>query len=189
MHDDSGFLRALQADPDDDVTRSAYADWLEEQGDPRGEFLRAELDLAALQKIGPSTRRRQAPLQARLRQLRPDIPAEWLARVERAWIENCNVRFRFECPKRWENLRPTDSPLVRSCDACRKNVYYCESVREARRRAERGECVAIDVARRRTRGDLGAAPRPRARRMGRVLPRNWRGRTALRLVDSPDVST
>jgi uncharacterized protein (TIGR02996 family) len=33
------FLQAIAADPADDVVRLAYADWLEENGDPeRGEF-------------------------------------------------------------------------------------------------------------------------------------------------------
>ena len=38
------FLNALQADPNDELARLAYADWLEEQDDPRGAFLRAEMN-------------------------------------------------------------------------------------------------------------------------------------------------
>jgi uncharacterized protein (TIGR02996 family) len=37
------FIEALQADPNDEVSRLVYADWLDEQGDFRGEFLRAEM--------------------------------------------------------------------------------------------------------------------------------------------------
>ena len=40
------FLQAILADPDDDTPRLIYADWLEEQGDPRGEFIRVQCELA-----------------------------------------------------------------------------------------------------------------------------------------------
>jgi uncharacterized protein (TIGR02996 family) len=33
------FLRAIAEQPDDDAPRLVYADWLQEQGDPRGEFI------------------------------------------------------------------------------------------------------------------------------------------------------
>src|SRR5262245_20318888 len=42
---DECFLRALADDPNDDVTRLVYADWLEERGDGRAEFVRAEVAL------------------------------------------------------------------------------------------------------------------------------------------------
>jgi uncharacterized protein (TIGR02996 family) len=40
MRHDAGFLEAICANPDDDVPRLIFADWLEERGDPRGEFIR-----------------------------------------------------------------------------------------------------------------------------------------------------
>jgi uncharacterized protein (TIGR02996 family) len=43
---DDAFLRAILADPDDDIPRLVYADWLEERGDPRGEFIRLQIALA-----------------------------------------------------------------------------------------------------------------------------------------------
>lgn len=39
------FLHAILADPEADTPRLIYADWLEEQGDPRGEFIRVQLRL------------------------------------------------------------------------------------------------------------------------------------------------
>jgi uncharacterized protein (TIGR02996 family) len=39
---EKGFLRAIAASPDDDTTRLVYADWLEERGDLRAEYLRVE---------------------------------------------------------------------------------------------------------------------------------------------------
>jgi uncharacterized protein (TIGR02996 family) len=43
MTDDEAFIRAVVAAPADDAPRLVYADWLDERGDPRGAFLRAEL--------------------------------------------------------------------------------------------------------------------------------------------------
>jgi uncharacterized protein (TIGR02996 family) len=39
------FLDAISKNPDDEEARTVYADWLEERGDPRGEYLRLELQL------------------------------------------------------------------------------------------------------------------------------------------------
>jgi uncharacterized protein (TIGR02996 family) len=52
---DDAFLRAILQDPDDDVPRLVYADWLDERGDPRGEFIRVQCRLATL---GPEDARR-----------------------------------------------------------------------------------------------------------------------------------
>jgi uncharacterized protein (TIGR02996 family) len=45
MTDESGFLRAIHDDPNDDTTRLVYADWLEERADIRGEYLRLQTQL------------------------------------------------------------------------------------------------------------------------------------------------
>src|SRR5262245_38486286 len=103
MNQEEGFLRAIAAEPGDDTVRLVYADWLEERGDPRAEFLRLE------HKLGPGPRldpRRlvladrleergepradflrflrevdpwRAPLERRRRQLLAGIGAGWLA--------------------------------------------------------------------------------------------------------------
>src|SRR5213078_1683780 len=47
MHaDHAAFLRAIRAAPDDDLPRLVYADYLDERGDPRGEFIRLQCELA-----------------------------------------------------------------------------------------------------------------------------------------------
>jgi uncharacterized protein (TIGR02996 family) len=46
MTDSEPFLQEIIAAPDDDGPRLVYADWLEEQGDPRGEFIRLQCELA-----------------------------------------------------------------------------------------------------------------------------------------------
>src|SRR5262249_25897060 len=40
MNSEQAFRKAILADPDDDMPRLVYADWLEEHGDPRGELIR-----------------------------------------------------------------------------------------------------------------------------------------------------
>jgi uncharacterized protein (TIGR02996 family) len=84
MSDESAFLRALAEQPDDEASRLVYADWLEERGDPRGEFLRV---WCALQGLRPEAEG-GPPVRARLRALRPLIPAEWLAVVARSLAED-----------------------------------------------------------------------------------------------------
>ena len=51
---DEGFLEAIRAAPDDDVPRLVYADWLEERGEPLGEFIRVQCALARLPADDPA---------------------------------------------------------------------------------------------------------------------------------------
>jgi uncharacterized protein (TIGR02996 family) len=50
MNDNDAFLRAIREDPNDPARRLVYADWLEEQGDPKGEYLRLGCRLAELRR-------------------------------------------------------------------------------------------------------------------------------------------
>jgi uncharacterized protein (TIGR02996 family) len=68
------FLRAIKETPEDDAPRLVFADWLEEQGDPRGEFLRLQCALARLGEADPA----RAPLDGREWELRECHEAEWL---------------------------------------------------------------------------------------------------------------
>ena len=47
------FLQRIRAYPDDDAPRLIFADWLDEEGDPRGRFIRVQLALAALTQDAP----------------------------------------------------------------------------------------------------------------------------------------
>jgi uncharacterized protein (TIGR02996 family) len=60
MHDEAALFQAILAQPDDEGLRLVYADWLEERGDPRAEFIRVQ---CALAHDPPEPRR--AELQAR----------------------------------------------------------------------------------------------------------------------------
>jgi uncharacterized protein (TIGR02996 family) len=56
------FLQSICENPEDDVVRLIYADWLEDNGDPRGEFIRAQVELAQLTTDSP--RRRELAFRA-----------------------------------------------------------------------------------------------------------------------------
>src|SRR4051812_23851017 len=77
MSEETAFLDALAADPGDDVTRQVYADWLEERGDERGDYLRGEIEFAALPEFHP----RRDELARALASLRARIDSAWLARA------------------------------------------------------------------------------------------------------------
>jgi uncharacterized protein (TIGR02996 family) len=74
MTQEEAFLRAVLQDPDDDGVRLVFADWLEERGDPRGEFVRVECALARL----PADDDRRPALYARRRQLLAAHRDAWL---------------------------------------------------------------------------------------------------------------
>ncbi len=170
---EAALFHAILEDPSNPVPRLVYADWLEEKADQaslyQAEYLRVECQLDALPS-GDSKRRR---LRERLNELRQVVGDEWWRQFDWAKVEYC-VEFGYECPQRWDTLQSTDDPAVRHCSGCRQNVYYCESVEEAHRRADVNECVAIDSR-------LVKLSFPRERtlrhsdrrmRMGRVLPRS-----------------
>jgi uncharacterized protein (TIGR02996 family) len=57
MSDEAAFLSAIRSNPDDDLPRLVYADWLDETGDPaRAEFIRTQIELAKLPDHDPRYR-------------------------------------------------------------------------------------------------------------------------------------
>jgi uncharacterized protein (TIGR02996 family) len=77
MSDNAAFLKAILDNPDDDQLRLIYADWLEERGDPRGEFIRVQY---ARPEADPNTRE-YLDLVLRERQLLALHEAEWLGQL------------------------------------------------------------------------------------------------------------
>lgn len=73
------FLRAILAGPNDETLRLVYADWLEEQGDPRSDYLRMEVEAHS---TSLSKEERNA-LEERLRQASEVLDARWLRIVSR----------------------------------------------------------------------------------------------------------
>jgi uncharacterized protein (TIGR02996 family) len=84
------FLQSICENPEDDAVRLIYADWLEENGDPRGEFIRAQVELAQLTADSP--RRRE--LAFRGHQLLEQHGGEWAAPV-RPFVEEWHFRRGF----------------------------------------------------------------------------------------------
>jgi uncharacterized protein (TIGR02996 family) len=150
MSDILSFLRAIAEEPDDDTHRLVFADWLEERGDWRAEFIRLDCRLKVMAEDEPG----RAELQARRDELWSRLSPSWRTVVGRSPIENCSPSFKFRCPQRWENLRRTEVAAVRFCESCLRKVYYCGRVEEAREHASAGHCVAVDAAVARSRGDL-----------------------------------
>ncbi|MDM4018955.1 hypothetical protein [Roseiconus lacunae] len=58
-------------------------------------------------------------------------------------ITNCDSRLRFDCPKQWANLSPTDRRDVRRCQSCQRLVYFCYTQTELDQQRNAGECVAF----------------------------------------------
>jgi uncharacterized protein (TIGR02996 family) len=77
MSHEDAFLRAIAESPDDDAPRLIYADWLDERGDPRGEFIRVQCELARMPPGDPPghvTRADAYGFQCELTLMTPDEP-------------------------------------------------------------------------------------------------------------------
>src|SRR5262249_48004439 len=95
MGQEQAFLQAVLEAPEGEAARLIYADWLEERGDPRGEFLRLECLLRSLRPHEP----KYEATKAKLAKLRPGMDHDWLALVDRSdrytrlWPESyCRVQ-------------------------------------------------------------------------------------------------
>jgi uncharacterized protein (TIGR02996 family) len=72
-----GFLQAILEEPDNDDVRLIYADWLQEQGDPRGEFIHLQVRRArrpAGEPVPEAESKRE-------QQLREDHQREWVGEL------------------------------------------------------------------------------------------------------------
>jgi len=83
MTHDQAFLQAIIDVPDDDSLRLIYADWLEEQGDLRGKFLRIECRLRGLSEACPE----YPLLLQRLAELGGMTDIRWIAATCRVHLE------------------------------------------------------------------------------------------------------
>jgi hypothetical protein len=131
----------------------------------------------------PEGQARPADRVAHLKELRRSIDPDWLTMLAESRVENCD--FAFRCPQKWHQLELTADTRVRHCESCRKDVHYCTTINEARAHAQRGRCVAINIAVSRRPGDLPSsgefvgelalgrleAPEPPRRRWGWPWPR------------------
>ena len=86
MADEQALVQAILANPTDDGPRLVYADWLEERGDLRGEFLRIQTALTRM----PRKDKQQARFRKRLKEMRSTIGSEALA-----WFNALRYRTAF----------------------------------------------------------------------------------------------
>lgn len=77
FHTDDEFLRAVEADPRERTLRLAYADWLTERDDPRGELIRVEEEMRTL----PVFADRFWSLKPRRNELRAVAGEAWCGRM------------------------------------------------------------------------------------------------------------
>lgn len=158
MTEETAFLDSIRAEPKDDLRRLVFADWLEEQSSDecraKAEYLRLEVHVSDL----PDDHPERDGFILKLRAVAEALPTDWKSTVAKVAIENCNVRWRFQCPKKWSELEPVVPEFgsdMRFCSACRKNVHFFDSVEGAREMAETlGVCVAIDLGAIRRHGDM-----------------------------------
>lgn len=102
--DAKALLAAVLAAPDDDAPRLVYADWLLEQGDPRGEFIAVQCELASL---GQDEAARATQLRAREAELLAQHKKDWVghfpgSRTEygivggKTWVKGSPTKWTFE---------------------------------------------------------------------------------------------
>jgi uncharacterized protein (TIGR02996 family) len=83
VSDDEAFIRRVVDSPGDDTPRLVYADWLDERGDQRGAYLRAELEVLAADDIGGLKALRLTAVNV------AGLDPVWVARVSRPPIGVC----------------------------------------------------------------------------------------------------
>ncbi len=97
--DAEAFLQRIRAYPDDDAQRLIFADWLDEEGDPRGRFIRVQLALAELPPDAPARRKLQVEERDLLAAHREawEVPFRGLATgcvFNRGFVEEVNITAR-----------------------------------------------------------------------------------------------
>jgi carbon storage regulator len=75
--EEAAFLQAIAEDPADEGVRLVFADWLQERGDPLGEFIRTQCQRVRL----PAGDGRRKGLEQRERALWGEHGAAWRARL------------------------------------------------------------------------------------------------------------
>jgi uncharacterized protein (TIGR02996 family) len=103
MERDDGFVGAILTDPSDEAVQLVYADWLDERGDPRGEFLRLR---AEWNRGWAGSRQPPAELASRMEELRAAIDPVWVALLDTLGVPSEPAKLWFEC------FGPIDPPLT-----------------------------------------------------------------------------
>ncbi|HVK14065.1 MAG TPA: TIGR02996 domain-containing protein [Gemmataceae bacterium] len=139
MNDEAAFMAMILANPDDDAPRLVFADWLDERGDRRAEWLRLTVRRDQLVRGLPAGEGLLVRIPARLRdhtealritrrieKLAAVLPEAWTLRLTRGPIENCRGPAD-ACPRAWQRLPESDQPDQRPCHECQRVVEYCRT--------------------------------------------------------------
>jgi uncharacterized protein (TIGR02996 family) len=163
--------KALVADPDDLAAHSAYADWLTQEGDPRGEFIQIQL---ALEDQNRSAAERKK-LQQRERELLEGYERKWLGELAPLLLGT-----------REEKLALFVAELAPGNNVDYLTQYISENM-NFRHGWSRGwldrfecNCLSVEMARK-----LGRAPIARLLRV--LVWRGWEGSDMYRYTDGPDI--
>jgi uncharacterized protein (TIGR02996 family) len=123
MSEEKAFVRAIVDNPTDAFARLVYADWLEEHGDSRAEYLRLLLRLAG----STNGDQRADEHRKRLWELEKEIDLRWLALMNRG-----RSRARIEGVARY---LPTRQPQ-RSRREAEIGIFLQQYARKAPKRGE-----------------------------------------------------
>jgi uncharacterized protein (TIGR02996 family) len=153
MTEEAAFIAPILAAPYADAARLVFADWLEERGDPRGEWLRVNVLLQRLLQQEPPVAmaarlrrvREVAGLQRRFRELRAVVSEEWALRLQRGRVEHCNVPDA-DCPGEWLRLPESNCPSRRICGGCQRWVRFCWSAVDVHAALVAGQPVVKSLA-------------------------------------------
>src|SRR5262245_50565621 len=87
MPTEEGFLQAIRDEPDDLTHWLVFADWLEDHGDSRAEFIRVQCRLEQLDESDPQ----YAALEEQESELRARHEQEWLGEIA-GYALDCRYR-------------------------------------------------------------------------------------------------
>ncbi len=157
MSEDEALLRAVVDRRGDDTARLVYADWLDERADPRGAFLRAELEC-------PRTGKKEKALRA----LAVPLDAVWVARVARPPVGVCADQIA---------IGSTHAPVTAAdLDAAEKELGFALPAEyRALLMNHNGACPAIGLPKQPARFPYGISE---VQRFLHVLPAGAEGRTS-----------
>jgi uncharacterized protein (TIGR02996 family) len=112
VSDERAFLQAILEHPGDDGRKLVYADWREERGDPRGEYLRLTVQVRRGRVVTPEQRQRHQELAAELTSLRTQEAEAW--RTDRGNSP--------ENRERWRQIRAVEGQLAALSGQFRQEV-------------------------------------------------------------------
>jgi uncharacterized protein (TIGR02996 family) len=139
--EDKAFIRAILDHPDELTTWLAYADWLDDRGDPRAEFLRLRVRRRELSPLDPAV----SDVNSRLGVLADELDPKWLLAFNDTPLWNCRSAYPSNACRSatWATLSPTDEPDIRLCHECRRPAFYCTTAGEARDFTACGQVIAL----------------------------------------------